>query len=54
MKKKLENLRGEMNKIEVKIRNFNENSLRGYHPDNINDSFSEVTAYLDAIANDLS
>lgn len=43
-----------MVKIEVKIMNYNAESLKSEFPDNINDSFSQVTAHLDAIANDLS
>lgn len=54
LKKKMEDLQAEMNRINGMIKGFYENSLLGASRDAIKDTFSEVTTSLEAICEDLN
>jgi len=54
LKKKVEGLQEDMQRIEQMINNFNGTTLLGVTRDAIKDSFSDVTAHLQAVAKDLS
>ena len=53
LKKKMENLQEEMERIEKMIERFSDTTLLGINREGIKDSFSEVSASLEAIAKDL-
>lgn len=53
LKKKLTNLKEEMERIESKIDSFNGTTLLGEDRLSIKDTFSEVTVHLENIAKDL-
>lgn len=53
LKDKMENLETEMQRINVMIKGFYDNSLLGIRREDIKDTFSEVTASLEAISADL-
>ena len=54
LKKKLDNLKDEMDRIEMKIDRFNDTTLLFEEKQVLRDTFSEVTTHLEGILSDLS